>query len=169
MLAAPPPRTSLSARRARGPRFVVRPVICPRLPPSVVNECSVRRQQHFYDSGARPTWPAPWLPFPAMTESDFEFASRHAPICLDVALARRIDNAGGQGWWRGVAVPPAGVALGVEIVAQRLLVEARLRLAGFVDVDRPEPRAVRRHHLVDQDDASIPVAAEFEFGVGDDD
>src|ERR1700736_4086610 len=93
----------------------------------------------------------------AMTGLNLEFAVRHPPISLEIKLARCVDDARGQGWRRGVAIPAADVALGVEIVAQRLLVETRLRLAGFVDVDRPETRAVRRHHLVDQDDAAILV------------
>src|SRR5262249_2946540 len=70
---------------------------------------------------------------------------------------------------RGIAIPAAGAALGVKIIAQGLLVETRLRLAGLVGVHRPEAGAVRRHHLIDQDDASVPIAAELELGVGDDD
>src|SRR6187401_2297414 len=97
--------------------------------------------------------------------SNREISPRHPAIRFQIALARGVDDAGGQRWRRGVAVPAAGAALGVEVVAQRLLVEARLRLAGFVDVDGPEPRTVWSHHLVDQDDAAIAVAAEFEFGV----
>src|SRR4029079_881844 len=77
--------------------------------------------------------------------------------------------AGRQRRGRGVAVPAAGAALGVEVVAQRLLVEAGLRRAGLVNIRRPEPRTVGGHHLIDQDDAAAAVAAEFEFGVGDDD
>src|SRR6185295_19549163 len=34
---------------------------------------------------------------------------------------------------------------------------------------RPEPRTVRGHHLVDQDDAAVPRPAELELGVRDDD
>ena len=34
---------------------------------------------------------------------------------------------------------------------------------------RPEPRTVGGHHLVDQDDAAVAVAAEFKLGIGDDD
>ena len=98
-----------------------------------------------------------------------QLAPRHPPIGLEIALAGRLHHARRQRRRRGVAVPAAGAALGVEIVAQRLLVEARLRLAGLVDVRRPEPRAVGRHHLVDQDDAAVAVAAELELGVGDDD
>src|SRR6266567_3134815 len=105
----------------------------------------------------------------AMTELDFELRPRHPPKRLQIALAGGIHHAGRQRRGRGVAVPAAGAALGVEIIAQRLLVEARLRLARLVDVDRPEPRTVGGHHLVDQDDTAIAVTAELEFGVGDDD
>src|SRR5437016_1938643 len=91
----------------------------------------------------------------AMTGLDCEFTSRHPPKSLQVALAGGVDDAGRQRRGRGVAVPAAGAALGVEIVAQRLLVEARLRLAGLVDVHCPESRTVGGHHLVDQDDAAV--------------
>src|SRR4051794_36862605 len=94
---------------------------------------------------------------------------RHAPVRFEITLAGRIHHAGRQRRRWGVAVPAAGLALGVEIVAQRLLVEARLALAGLVYIDSPEPRRVRRHHLVDQNDLAVLVAAELELGVGDDD
>src|SRR6476659_9050234 len=105
---------------------------------------------------------------PGMTGSNRKLASRHPPVRLEIALARRLHHACRQWRGRGVAVPAAGAAFGVEIVAQRLLVETRLRLAGLVD-DRPEPRAVWRHHLVDQDDAPVLVPAEFELCIRYDD
>src|SRR5262245_21660171 len=80
--------------------------------------------------------------------SNLQLAPRHAPIRLKIALARRLHHAGRQRRRRRVAVPAAGAALAVEIIAQRLLVEAWLRLTGLVEVDRPEARRVRRHHLV---------------------
>src|SRR5436305_1085922 len=104
-----------------------------------------------------------------VTVLDLQVAPGYPPIRFEIPLARRIDHAVRQRWRRGVAVPAAGAALRVEIVAQRLLVEGWLRPAGLVDVGGPEPRAVRRHHLVDQDDAAIRRAAELELGVGDDD
>src|SRR4051812_22248548 len=106
---------------------------------------------------------------PGMTVSHCQLATRHPSIRLEIPLAGGVHHAGRQGRRRGVAVPAAGAALGVEIIAQRLLVETRLRLAGLVDVSGPKPRAVRRHHLVDQDNAAVLVAAEFEFCIGDDD
>src|SRR5947209_6639667 len=95
--------------------------------------------------------------------------ARDAAIGLEVAFAGGIHDAGRQrrGW--RVAVPPPGAALRVEVVAERLLVEARLRLTWLVHVLRPESRTVGCHHLVDQDDAAILVPAELEFGIGDDD
>src|SRR5258708_12538496 len=53
-LAAPPPRTSLNARRARGPKLTDRLAICPLLPPSVVDDRAAGRQQDFYDNGTPP-------------------------------------------------------------------------------------------------------------------
>src|SRR5258708_3238704 len=105
----------------------------------------------------------------SMMASDLEFAARDAAIRFEIALAGSVHHAGGQRRRRGVAVPAAGVAFGVEIITQRLLVETRLRLAGLVDIDRPEPRTVGGPPLVDQDDAPTAVATEFEFCVGDDD
>src|SRR5437879_13003499 len=104
-----------------------------------------------------------------VTVLDLQLTPRYPPIRFEIALARRIHHAVGQRWGRGVAVPAAGAALGVEIVAQRLLVEGGLRPAELVDVGRPEPRTVRRHHLVDQDDAAVGSPSELELGVGDDD
>src|SRR6266436_75265 len=106
---------------------------------------------------------------PGMTELDFQFTPRDPPIGFEIALAGGIHHACGQRWCWRVAVPAAGTALGVEIVAQGLLVETRLRLAGLVGVHVPKPGAVRRHHLVDQDDPPVRIAAELELGIGDDD
>src|SRR5258706_321983 len=61
------------------------------------------------------------------------------------------------------------MGLGIEPVAQRLLVEAGLRLAFGIAVERPEARAVGRHHLVDQQDLARYGPAKLELGVGDDD
>src|SRR3954463_6913557 len=106
---------------------------------------------------------------PGMTALDSELPAGDAAIGFQITLAGGLDHAGGQRGRGRLAVPAAGAALGVEVIAQRLLVEARLRLSRAIGVRRPEPRTVRRHHLVDQDDATGLVPAEFEFGVGDDD
>src|ERR1700694_1862429 len=105
----------------------------------------------------------------AMTGSGSEFATRDAAIGFEITLAGGRHHACRQRRWRRVAIPAASAALGVEIIAQRLLIETRLRLAGFIDIRRPEPRTVGGHHLVDQDDAPVAIPAEFEFGVGDND
>src|SRR6202012_5009755 len=55
-----------------------------------------------------------------------------AAIGLQIALAGGVDDACRQRRRRGFAVPAAGVAFDVEIIAQRLLVEARLWLAGRI-------------------------------------
>src|SRR3954463_1976202 len=97
--------------------------------------------------------------------SDRKVSAGDQPVRLEIALAGGIDHAVRQWRRRGVAVPAAGGPLDVEIIAQRLLVEARLRPARRVDIRRPEPRAVGSHHLVNQNDAAVGVAAEFEFGI----
>src|ERR1019366_9930415 len=104
-----------------------------------------------------------------MTGSDGQFGPGDAAVSLEIALAGGLHDACRQRRRRRLAVPAAGAALGVEIIAQRLLVETRLRLAGVIGIRRPEPRTVGGHYLVDQDDAAVLVPAEFEFGVGDDD
>src|SRR5713226_2181514 len=106
---------------------------------------------------------------PGMTGLDCQFGAGDTPIGLQITLAGGVHDAGWQWRRRGFAVPAAGAAFRVEVIAQRLLVEARLRLAGPVGVGGPEPRTVGGHHLVDQDNSSIAVPAEFEFCVGDDD
>src|SRR6185369_11338621 len=105
----------------------------------------------------------------AMTQLDRQLTSRHPPIRFEIPLARRVHHAVRQRRGRGVAVPAAGAALGVEIVTQRLLVEGGLWPAGLVDVGGPEPRTVRGHHLIDQDDAAVGSPSKLELGVGDDD
>src|SRR4029077_2365885 len=82
----------------------------------------------------------------AMTNLDTQLPARDAPIRFQIALAGGVhDMCGQRRRWR-IAVPAAGAALGIEMVAQRLLVETRLRPAGLVGVGRPEARGVRRHH-----------------------
>src|SRR5947208_16986078 len=75
-----------------------------------------------------------------------------APVGVQVAEARRLHHRIGKARRRRLSVPTAGTTLGVEVVPQRLLVEARLRLAGYIALGRPETRAVRSEHLVDQPD-----------------
>src|SRR5689334_12227673 len=84
-------------------------------------------------------------------------------------MARRLHYVGRKRGRRRLAIPSSRATLAIEIVAQGLLVEAWLRAAGRVLVRGPEPRAVRRHHLIDEQDAPRRIAAELEFRVGDDD
>src|SRR3989449_1459605 len=72
-------------------------------------------------------------------------------VRLEVPLARRPDHLRRQRRGRRVAVPLAFLLQAGEIIAQRLLVEARLALAGPVAVRRPEPRGVGREDLVDHE------------------
>ena len=71
---------------------------------------------------------------------------------LEVLLARPCHDVVGQRRHRRLLVP----ADPLEVVADELLVEARLRAARRVAVARPEARRVGRQRLVDQDDATRP-------------
>src|SRR5687767_11337653 len=99
--------------------------------------------------------------------SDIETRPRDQPVRLEVALARRVDDGLGQGRRWSVTIPPARPALAVQVVAQRLLVEARLSTAGLVAIGRPEPGAVGGEHLVDEKNVAVHPS-ELELGVGDD-
>src|SRR6476661_1248044 len=98
-----------------------------------------------------------------------EWGAGEARKDVEVPCAGRAHDVDGQGGGWRVAVPAAGAALGVEIVAEWLLVEAGLRPPGDIAIGWPEPRAVRGEHLVDQANLASAVAAELELGVGDDD
>src|SRR5690606_15767676 len=76
---------------------------------------------------------------------------------------------GRQGRRRRLLVPLALLDQLLEVVAHRLLVERRLATAGLVALARPEARAVRREHLIDDHERAIRQRAELEFRVGDDD
>src|SRR3954464_10896181 len=101
--------------------------------------------------------------------------SGQATIDIEVALARRVDHFLRQRRWRIVAVPPPGAPLRIEVVAERLFVEAGLPMSRFITVRGPEPRAVRREHFINQYNLLGPVSpsgghtAELELRVGDDD
>ena len=87
-----------------------------------------------------------------------------ALVGLDVALARRRDDLGGQRRRRRGLVPVEAV----EVVAHRLLVEARRRDARLPLVGRPEAAGVGRQHLVAQHELAVDEP-ELELRVGDDD
>src|SRR4051812_28846128 len=90
-----------------------------------------------------------------------ELSSGDASKRIQVAGAGRQDDGRGQARRRGFPIPLAPLAFAIEIVAQRLLVEAWLAAAWLVRVRRPETRAVGRQHLVDEQDASGGIAAEL--------
>src|ERR1700692_1390423 len=79
------------------------------------------------------------------TALNAELGAGDAAIGFEVAFAGGVHHACRQWGRRRLGVPAAGPALAVEIVAQRLLVETRLWLAGLIDIRRPEPRTVRGH------------------------
>src|SRR6185437_4862670 len=68
-----------------------------------------------------------------------------------------------------VTVPLALLLEPGEVVAQRLLVEARLAPAGRVPVGGPEAGGVGRQHLVDHEQATVGRGPELELRIGDDD
>src|SRR5204862_1763424 len=84
--------------------------------------------------------------------------------CVAIPSAGRLDHCGGQRRRRRFAIPSARAALTLEVVAQGLLVEARLRPAGRVALGRPEARAVGCQHFVDEPNRPRAVAAELELG-----
>src|SRR3569832_216383 len=69
---------------------------------------------------------------------DRQLFPRHPPIRLQIALAGGVDDALRQSGRRRIADPAAGVAFDIEVVAQWLLVEARLRPARLIVIDRPD-------------------------------
>ena len=82
---------------------------------------------------------------------------------LAIALGRAIDDLGGQ--VRGL---PRHIPVGLEPIADELLVVARLDLALLVTGSRPETAGVGREALVDQRDLAINNT-KLELGVGNDD
>src|SRR6185503_17565899 len=88
---------------------------------------------------------------------------------IQITLAGCANDVRRQGRRRSFAIPATRATLVIEIVAKRLLVEARLRSPRRVMLGWPEARAVGREHFIDQRDATIAIATELELGVGDDD
>ena len=58
------------------------------------------------------------------------------------------------------------VGIGLEPVADKLLVKGGLAVAGLVSICGPEAAAVRGEHLVAENDIALLVQTELEFGVG---
>src|SRR6267378_5621019 len=83
-----------------------------------------------------------------VSSSDIQSATRNPIVRLQVPLTRRLHDLPWQRRRRGVPVPLALLLETREVIAQRLLVEARLAPAGRVPVGRPEPGGVGRENLV---------------------
>src|SRR6185503_16961172 len=96
-------------------------------------------------------------------------SARDAPERIEVPGTGGLDDFRGERWWRRLAVPAPRAPDAVQVVAQRLLVEARLRAARTVPIRRPEARAVRRHHLVDERRTALAITPELELRIRDDD
>src|SRR5437762_297508 len=96
---------------------------------------------------------------------------RDQPVRLQVSLARRLHDLRWQRRGRRVAVPLPLVLPAREVVAQRLLVEARLAPPWLVAIRRPEARRVGREDLVDHEQPLVGRrrGAELELCVRDDD
>src|SRR6185295_3828045 len=77
----------------------------------------------------------------------FELPGGQAPERLDVLFSRVKDDLVGQRRHGRLLVP----ADPLEVVADELFVEARLRSARRILIARPETRRVRRERLVDED------------------
>src|SRR5436190_10286262 len=96
-------------------------------------------------------------------------------VNFEVALARRVDHFFRKSRWWVVPVPPSRPPLCLEIVAERLLVEAWLRVTRFIAVRGPEARAVGGEHFIHQYNLFAPLtpsaasASKLELRVGDDD
>src|SRR5579862_3167032 len=91
------------------------------------------------------------------------------PVGIEVPHAGGFDDLRGKRWRRRVSVPAASLSLAIEIIAERLLIEAGLRLSRCVLIGGPKSRAVWREHLVNEGDALRGVAPELELCVGNDD
>src|SRR3989475_5247707 len=93
-------------------------------------------------------------------------AFRQQPVRLAVPGARLRDDVGGEGGRGRLLVPFEGR----EVVADELLVEARVGTARLVLGGRAKTRGIRRQRFVDQDGlAGRRINPELQLRVGDDD
>src|SRR5262249_22723306 len=111
--------------------------------------------------------PIRWLA--AIARSELQLASGDPAIGVKIAFAGGLNHAWRQRRRRGLAVPAPGSPLCVEIIAQRLLIKARLRPARAVGIRRPEAGAIGSHHLMNQNDAPFGAKPKFEFRVANND
>src|SRR5665213_1403001 len=99
--------------------------------------------------------------------SSCERGARDAPECLQIAIAHRARNVVGnlRAWC--LAIPLALVTQSLQVVAQRLFVEARRSCSHAITVACPEAGTVWRHHLVYQYNVTASPT-EFELGNSED-
>src|SRR6185369_2717965 len=101
--------------------------------------------------------------------------SRQSTVDVEVACAGSVDHVLGKPRRRVIAVPPSCTLFRIEIIAERLLVEAGLSVPRLIAVSRPETRAVWCEHFIHQYNIfpgcspSGGDASKLEFRVGDDD
>src|SRR6267143_5489963 len=101
--------------------------------------------------------------------SSLQLCSGDAPVGIPIAFTRRVPDLRRQRWWWRFSVPLSVLLQIGQVIAQRLLVEARLAASCLIAVGRPEARGVGRQDLVDDDQCAVRRRPEFEFRVGDDD
>src|SRR6267143_5160567 len=101
--------------------------------------------------------------------SSLQLCSGDAAVGIPIAFTRRVHDLRRQRWWWRFSVPLSLLLQIGQVIAQRLLVEARLAASCLIAVGRPEARRVGRQDLVDDDQLAVPRRAEFEFRVRDDD
>jgi hypothetical protein len=99
-----------------------------------------------------------------MISKSIQRVAGDALIGFPILVPRPGDHVGGQRGRGRLLVPTDAL----EVVADELLIERRLRLAGRVEVRGPEPRRIGSKGLVDPNQF-VADEAEFEFCVGDDD
>src|SRR6266513_2491239 len=118
---------------------------------------------------ARTSNPQSAIRNPQSVSSDLQLLPGDPPIRLQIPLARRLHDLARQGRGGSVAVPLPILLQTREVIAQRLLVEARLTAAGGVAVRGPEARRVGRQDLVDHEQTTVGRGAELELRIRDDD
>src|SRR5256885_1842966 len=99
---------------------------------------------------------------------DLQGLSGDQAVRLEIARARRLHDLRRQRRRRGIAVPLPLLLQPRQVVAQRLVVEARLRASPLLAGRPAEARRVGREHLVDHQQSPIGSRPELELRVRDD-
>src|SRR5215471_3497319 len=84
--------------------------------------------------------------------------------CFAIFRTGRLNDVGRQFRRRRLLVP----ADALEVIADKLLIEGRLRFSWRILIGRPETGGIRRQHLIDNGDITVD-RAEFEFRVAKND